>query len=98
MAITAVITIGNSDDKLSQRRWSNFWHEVDSALRTWAKEVHGSFVSESNSPWQNASWVVDLDEEQTAELVSALGVMARDFEQDSIALTLGRTTLVEAAR
>ncbi|HET9144180.1 hypothetical protein [Actinophytocola sp.] len=50
---TVYATIGNSDDKLSQARWSNFAAEFVETIRIQADEIHGVWWSEPSSPWQN---------------------------------------------
>jgi len=30
-----LISIGNSDDKLTQREWYNFWRELDELIRSY---------------------------------------------------------------
>lgn len=50
---TVYATIGNSDDKLGQARWSNFAAEFVETIRIQADEIHGVWWSEPSSPWQN---------------------------------------------
>ncbi len=81
---TVYVTIGNSDDKLAQGDWSTFWGAVDDAVRLAAIAVHGAWVSESTSPYQNACWCIEVDAERQW-LRDRLANMARAYEQDAIA-------------
>ena len=88
---TVYISIGNSDDKLSQADWSAFRAAVDQLIRRVAHQVHGAWVSPSTDPWQNACWCVevvddpDLDYNKAAWLRGQLANTAKAYEQDSIA-------------
>ena len=81
------ISIGNSDDKLTQKQWSNFVKMVDSFIRTRAKVVHGYWLSESSSEYQNACWCVEheLGPAGRSDMKDVLRAYAREFNQDSIA-------------
>lgn len=88
------ISIGNSDDKLSQRQWAEFYSNVAMRLHfPWTdtldqnpvKEVHGQWASEPASQWQNACWCVDLAENDPEPLKKMLRFLAAQFGQDSIA-------------
>lgn len=85
------VSIGNSDDKLTQAEWAQFVRELDSSVRHHSGDrVHGAWLSESASPWQNACWCVeyaDLDAwpTQVEEQKRWLARLAHKFRQDSIA-------------
>jgi hypothetical protein len=80
------ITIGNSDDKLTQREWSRFYGLGGDALRRDAIVMHGGWLSAASAPWQNACWCVELEPGQrTEQLKAKLGALAAEFGQDSIA-------------
>jgi hypothetical protein len=48
------VSIGNSDDRLSQSHWSGFAREVQAVVRRHAKAVVGEWYSLPDSPYQNA--------------------------------------------
>lgn len=82
------VSIGNSDDKLTQAEWARFYSETALLLQRSAKVVHGQWVSEPASAWQNACWCIEVDpmdvgliEFIKAQLIE-IAVWAR---QDSIA-------------
>ncbi len=99
--MTAVhINIGNSDDKLSQARWAEFWSAVDRAVKTTSTypggAVHGAWVSPSTSPWQNACWCLQLPADPLAveALRTYLDRLRVEYGQDSIAWTPGETEFI----
>jgi hypothetical protein len=85
-AVTTVyITVGNSDDKLSQNEWSAFVSSVRLVLRDEAQVMHGEWFSLPDSPWQNACWCVEFVEYRLDRARMRLGKLAPAFRQDSIA-------------
>ena len=98
--VTVYISIGNSDDKLTQREWASFVGEVDSSVR-WHSQgtVHGFWLSPSNVPWQNACWCVEYEfagdedtwTEQAEEQKVWLQRLAAKYRQDSIAWAVAET-------
>ena len=87
------ISIGNSDDKLSQADWSSYVRDVDRAFEASLRyvggaRVHGRWYSLPHEPWQNACWCADWDE-NLAHVVDALkrklASIAGAYRQESIA-------------
>lgn len=105
MGTTAiVIAIGNSDDKISQREWSELWalfHDEIAGLARYAGvDLHGVWHSAPNSRYQNASWSISIDDDMlvhTRSLKTVLQEFLWRYEQDTMAWTTGRTELVPAA-
>lgn len=95
---TAVVIIGNTDNKLTQQEWSRFYTSVDSALTGASVSMEFSGASHGAAPWQNACWVATLRRGVEMDLRHALAQLAAQFEQDSIALLVGETEFVEASR
>ncbi len=91
---TIIIQIGNSDDKLSQAQWSHFFKRVDNAVRRRSHQVHFSGASDPSQEWQNAAWVMEIDEEKSLHLWDDMKVIREMFNQDSIAWTEGKTIFV----
>jgi hypothetical protein len=85
------ISIGNSDDKLSQMEWGRFYRKVDLTIqhiRQLGGTIHGRWVSQSTDYWQNACWCVEFIQTPphfVAALEQDLAKLAADFGQDSIA-------------
>lgn len=95
------ISIGNSDDKLSQAQWAEFVTHVDIALLAQSEVPdsaisarHGNWRSLPDDPWQNACWCIDHDNTiaDPEELKAELADLARSFGQDSIAWAEAPTT------
>jgi hypothetical protein len=81
---TIYLSIGNSDDKLTQREWSMYRQDIDNLVRRWAGTIHGAWVSPSAEPWQNACWCFEWDPQKTG-LKLTLAKYAAEYGQDSIA-------------
>lgn len=82
--ITVYVSIGNSDDKLSQADWSEFWGRVHHRVGS-APKVHGMWTSQSTWRWQNACWCIEVRDDYVDTLKAELRKLAKEFRQDSIA-------------
>jgi len=87
---TIVISIGNSDNKLTQVLWSEFVDDVDTAIRTSGK-IHFFGGAANWMPWQNVAWLFDCDEGEIELLKRYLTQLRKRFNQDSIAYIEGNT-------
>jgi hypothetical protein len=92
--LTVYISIGNSDDQLTQLEWAQFADSVDRAVSRAAHyegvHVHGRWYSLPTEPWQNACWCLEFDREliqagHVDQFRNTLAALARDARQDSIA-------------
>ncbi len=94
MSTTVYVSIGNSDDKLTQSEWSIFYARVDSLLENVAltAQIHGRWLSPGNAPWQNACWCVEVPESAVDKLKADLANLARVYRQDSIAWAVAPET------
>jgi hypothetical protein len=101
--VNVCISIGNSDDKLTQRRWSEFVEAVSYVVRQAGKfegaQVHGEYFSPSSAPWQNACWWLQLptDPMGTEALRIRLGQLRDEYGQKSIAWLAGETEFLTPA-
>lgn len=93
---TVVVQVGNSDDKLSQERWSFLVDEVAHIVKRDAEAIHFFGLSPGDAPWQNACWVAEVSEARIPELRQALRVCAWDYGQDSVAWLEGSTEFLSA--
>lgn len=106
---TVYVSIGNSDDKLTQAEWSMYYQRVDRVVRHAAATVYGAWVSPSAEPFQNACWAIELtaatasadvvtrDGQVThpqAWLRDRLAELATRYHQDSIAWADATTTFI----
>lgn len=82
---TVYASIGNSDDKLTQARWSEFHGKFTAAVRSHALQVYGNWVSLSADPWQNACIGFEIGHETSERLQRDLAELAAEYDQDSIA-------------
>lgn len=89
---TIYISIGNSDDKLTQAEWSKFQHAADDAVHMYAAKIHGRWHSWPHDPWQNACWCIEIDSSAAASLRLHLAHMAFGYRQDSIAWAVAQVT------
>ena len=91
---TVYISIGNSDDRLTQRRWAELAWNVHSELEG-RGQLHGEWFSHSDSDFQNACWCIEFPDHQTADLVrSLLANIGRQFSQESIAFATAETEFI----
>lgn len=93
---TAIVQIGNSDDKLPQRKWAQFSQATNMVICRFSNHFHFFGHSHPASIRQNACWVFELNDLVYADLCKELAILAETFGQDSIALTTGNTELVES--
>lgn len=105
-ALTVYVSIGNSDDKLSQLDWCRYAEEVDRAVSRAARfegvRVHGRWYSLPTEPWQDACWCLDFDAElvrlgHPETLRASLARLAAAYRQDSISWAEATVQLVKPA-
>lgn len=92
---TVTVQIGNSDNKLTQERWSGFTNAFRRLLDETGATIHFFGFSASDAPWQNCCAVIE-EPVNLARFEDDLAGLASFFDQDSIALTAGKTQFVEA--
>lgn len=88
---TVTIQIGNTDDKLSQREWSEFAMLADKIIHTYCREIHFHGCSNPVAFWQNCAWVVNCPTDNLKPLAADLVKLRTMFKQDSVAWTEGET-------
>lgn len=81
------VSIGNSDDKLTQEQWHRYYVSTNMLIRHATETIIGAWVSEPASAWQNACWafVPPTEYVSVEHLKMKLSEVAREFHQDSIA-------------
>lgn len=85
--MTIHVAIGNSDNRLTQEEWSNYFHEVDLLVHSSAPHVYGTWLSPSESPYQNACWGFELPHEaywNRDSVQVCLREIAGRYRQDSV--------------
>lgn len=94
---TVYASIGNSDDKLTQARWSAFHDKFTTAVRGLALQVYGDWTSGSTDPWQNACIAFEIGYETSERLQRDLAELAAEYNQDSIAWAEADTRFITPA-
>lgn len=99
---TVYVTIGNTDDKLSQGEWAKFIGDVNASMilaKLDGGVVHFAGHSWPDAPWQNAMWCVQLASADLADaLKTRMAELARRHRQDTIAWAqVDQVELVPAA-
>lgn len=90
------VSIGNSDNKLTQAEWANYWRDVNATILVYNYVMHGVWHSEPTSEYQNACWGFELLSNASPErLKHRLGVLAYRYKQDTIAWAEAETTFVQ---
>jgi hypothetical protein len=94
-----VVTIGNSDNKLTQREWSLFCTEVRTVVESYAKTVHFQGWSAPGSHYQNMCITFEADERFNRTglnvIKRSLVHIAKTYNQNAIAFAQMDTTEVE---
>ena len=99
---TITVTIGRNvgDVPMTEERWEDFTTKVDRAVAEACDDIWQRAVVHAGNwkgnPELACTWVADPWHDDTiGPLRLALRVLAGEFDQDAIALTIGRTELVE---
>lgn len=78
------ISIGNSDDKLTQKEWSDFCADTQDTVESFGHQTHGVWFSTPAGPWQNACWCFEIKDDRIDRMKVALSVLARNYGQNWI--------------
>ena len=95
---TITVQIGNSDNKLSQREWASFCNAIHRAVVYYTFDIvdgiHFSAPSVGWADWQNSAWVFECEDLEVEDLKTRLSIIRKEYKQDSIAFTPGKTELI----
>lgn len=91
---TVHAAIGNSDDKLSQTRWSEYVYDFRKVMTDLSTSVHGVWYSAPDQPFQNCCVAVMVNQATMPILRERLADLRKRYDQDSIALNVSDTELV----
>lgn len=92
MSVIVYVSIGNSDDKLTQAEWSNFVLQMSTEVVSHASTVHGAWFSLPTVRWQNACWCLEFTSE--AAMMTArenTAILRKSYRQDSVAWAVATT-------
>ena len=92
--ITAVIQIGNSDNKLTQNEWAHFAESMRQGIARFVHRIHFQGGSDWDAPWQNACWVCEVPTHHIDGLKQVVAKCRESYNQDSAAITFGTTEFV----
>ena len=91
---TIYVSIGNSDDKLTQKEWNHYCSDVWEALNAYLVKFHGEWFSLPNSIYQNACWCFEIVHNNEGDIREDLRILAGRYQQDSIAWAVADTMLI----
>lgn len=91
MPVTVYLSIGNSDDKLTQAEWSQFVVEMIARVVS-IGHTHGAWFSLPHTPYQNACWCVEYaTADDLAEAREVTVEIREKYRQDSVAWATAST-------
>lgn len=76
------VSIGNTDNRLSQVEWHEFVTEMDAAIGAKGK-IHFFGDSPNWMPWQNVAWIVEIKPENVEGLLANIKDVRAKYLQDS---------------
>lgn len=94
---TVFVSIGNSDDKLTQKEWAKFCARTREAVNTYAATYLGEWYSKPGEQWQNMCVAADIDRNSMDHLFAELEILRVAYRQDSIAVLPGETIFVDGS-
>lgn len=89
--VNVYVSIGNSDDKLTQEEWARYAKFIEEQVRSACDQVHGVWFSHSASPWQNMCIAFDVQDQNVWRLKAEIAAIGSIFKQDSVAWMQGKT-------
>lgn len=87
------IQIGNTDNKLSQQKWSSFCRDLQTVCSA-RGEIHFSGGSAIDAPWQNYCICLNVNEDAVDEFRECIKKLRTEYAQDSAAWLQGTTNFV----
>lgn len=86
------VSIGNSDNKLTQAEWNQYCLEVETYCDHLSTRFYAKCYSLSNAPFQNAVFSMECPATTISSLRSCLSMAANKYRQDSIAMNVCDST------
>lgn len=86
------ISVGNSDDKLTQAQWSEFVQRIGRIIDDYATEIH--FGAVTLAAWDNVAWLIDCTDYLAPSLKNALTEYRQIYDLDSVAWLEGETEFI----
>ena len=82
---TVYISIGNSDDKLTQEEWAGYCMSLHQMAADFSNQIFGVWYSLPNSEYQNMCIAFSYSEDDHNDLIIELDDLRKHFNQTSIA-------------
>jgi hypothetical protein len=83
-----VVSIGNSDDRLTQKEWNKFVEDVIDAVAR-AGKVHFFGGASTFAPWQNVAWIAEVKPKDMDSLTATIQHIRERYKQDSAFVMIG---------
>lgn len=87
--INICVSIGNTDNKLSQHEWAKFVRAVGEMLRCYETMRFFFGGSATYEPWQNVCWLCQVNDLQLAEIKANLTSLRELYKQESAYILWG---------
>ncbi len=91
---TVIVQIGNTDNKRTQKQWSEFCNDIYESIQLLADEIHFSAPSVGWADWQNATFVFAIEERFIVAMKSQIVSVRKKYIQDSVAWLEGNTEFI----
>jgi hypothetical protein len=91
---TITLQIGNSDDKLKQKKWAEYVKKIDALIHMFGGRRYFFGAPPNYYEWQNATWIFDIDDEIKDLLKEKITNRRKNYMQDSVAWTEGHTQFI----
>lgn len=91
---TVTVIIGNSDDKLTQAQFHQFFTDAATRISELAHHVHFCGAPSNHHPWQNVAWVFEVGDWQRTQLKEELAAVGKTHKQDAVAWIEGETQFI----
>jgi len=87
-----VVSIGNTDNRLTQRDWNRFVEDVIEAVSK-AGKVHFFGGSSTWAPWQNVAWIIEL-QVSVVEFTAEIAKVRETYNQESAFILFGEGAFI----
>jgi hypothetical protein len=93
--VIVYLSIGNSDDKLTQAEWSEFNIRIAAEVTSYATTIHGAWHSHPAGRWQNSAWCLEFTTEGAIwQAKQAATEIRKEYRQDSVAWAVAETEFI----
>jgi hypothetical protein len=88
------LSIGNSDDKLTQAEWCSYNLEISTMVVSYATKIHGAWSSNPVGPFQNSAWCLEFSGAVANEAKNNAIEVRKKWRQDSVAWAIAETEFI----